>query len=128
MTRAVVSNLSLRNLLLAVSACLKQFFNHDFASIVLYEEEAGLLRVHALDVATPVGVFSEGALLPMEGTPAGLAIKTRQTVLRERLDLNEFDSPQARMAYTRSTPSKAARSPLVSRCSPRTAASSASLA
>ncbi len=98
-TSAVVSKLSLRELLLAVSGCLKQFFKHDFASIVLHEEETGLLRVHALDVAAPNEVFSEGALLPMEGTPAGLAIKTRRTVLRERLDLNEFDSPQARMAY-----------------------------
>ena len=35
-TGAVVSNLSLRDLLLAVSACLKRFFNHDVASIVLH--------------------------------------------------------------------------------------------
>jgi hypothetical protein len=34
-TRAVVSNLSLRELLLAVSGCLKQYFNHDIASVVL---------------------------------------------------------------------------------------------
>jgi len=40
-TRAVVSNLSLREPLLAVSASLRQFFKHDFASIVLYDEEAG---------------------------------------------------------------------------------------
>jgi formate hydrogenlyase transcriptional activator len=98
-TSAVVSKLGLRELLLAVSNCLKQYFNHDFASIVLYEEEAGLLRVHALDVPSPAPVFTEGSLLPLEGTPAGLAIKTRRTVLRERLDLNEFDSPQARMAF-----------------------------
>ena len=98
-TSAVVSNLSLHDLLMAVSACLKRCFNHDFASIVLYDEGAGEMRVHALDVAAPGGVFTEGSLLPMDGTPAGLAIKTRRTVLRERLDLNEFDSPQARMAY-----------------------------
>jgi formate hydrogenlyase transcriptional activator len=98
-TRAVVSNLSLRDLLLAVSACLKQFFNHDFASIMLYDEEAGLLRVHGLDAPTQGGILGEGSLLPLEGTPPGLAFKTRQTVLRERLDLNEFDSPQTRLAF-----------------------------
>src|ERR671921_2366530 len=98
-TRAVVSNLSPRDLLLAVSACLKQFFKHDFASIVLYDEEAGRLRVHALDAPTPGGVLSEGSLLPMDGTPPGLAIRTRRTVLRERVDLEEFHAPQMRAAY-----------------------------
>jgi formate hydrogenlyase transcriptional activator len=98
-TSAVVSNLSLRDLLLAVSACLKQFFNHDFASIVLYEEGAGLLRIHALDAPTASGALDEGALMPMEGTPPGLAIMTRETVLRDRVDFNEFHSPQVRFAY-----------------------------
>jgi formate hydrogenlyase transcriptional activator len=98
-TSAVVSNLSLRDLLRAVSACLKQFFNHDFASLVLCEEGAGLLRIHALDAPTTGGVLDEGALLPMEGTPPGLAIMTRETVLRDRVDLNEFHSPQVRFAY-----------------------------
>jgi formate hydrogenlyase transcriptional activator len=98
-TRAVVSNLSLRDLLLAVSACLKQFFRHDFASIVLYDEENSRLLVHALDAPTPGGVLGEGSLLPMEGTPPGLAIRTRRTVLRRHVDLNEFHSPHTRMAY-----------------------------
>jgi formate hydrogenlyase transcriptional activator len=98
-TSAVVYNLSLRDLLLAVSGCLKQFFNHDFASIVLYEEEAGLLRVHALDAPTPGGVLGEGTLMPLDGTPPGLAIRTRETVLRDHVDVNEFHSPQVRLAY-----------------------------
>ncbi len=98
-TSAVVSNLSLRDLLLAVSGCLRQFFNHDFASIVLSEEEAGMLRVHALDEPSPGGMLGVGTLMPMEGTPPGLAIRTRRTVLREHLDLNEFHSPQMRIAY-----------------------------
>ena len=96
-TRAVVSNLSLHDLLLAVSDCLKQFFNHDFASIVL--EEAGRLRVHALDVPAPGDVFREGRSIQMEGTPPGLAIRTRQPVLRQRIDLNEFYAPEVREAY-----------------------------
>ena len=98
-TSAVVSNLSLRDLLLAVSACLKRFFNHDVASIVLHEEEAGRLRVLALDTPTPSDLPKEGSLLPLDGTPPGLAIRTRETVLRERVNLKEFDAPEIRMAY-----------------------------
>lgn len=98
-TRAVVSNLSLRDLLLAVSGCLKQYFNHDIASVVLYDEEKDQLRLHALDSPVQGDVLKEGASSPLEGTPPGLAIRTRSTVLRERVDLEEFHSPLMRAAY-----------------------------
>lgn len=98
-SNAVVTNLSLKDLLLAVSACLRRFFNHDFASVVLYDEEQGQLRVHALDAQVPGKVLDEGSVLPMEGTPPGIAIKTRATVLRDRIDFDEFFSPVMRIAY-----------------------------
>ena len=96
---AVVSTLSLKDLLLAVSGWLRQFFEHDFASMVIKDEETGQLRVHALDAPAPGGVLAEGALLPLEGTPPGIAMATRQTVLRDRLDFEEFYSPIMREAY-----------------------------
>jgi formate hydrogenlyase transcriptional activator len=98
-TSAVVSNLSLRDLLRAVSECLRRFFKHDVASLVFYEEEAARLRVLALDTPAPDDLLKEGSLLPLEGTPPGLAIKTRRTVLRHRVDLEEFDAPEIRLAY-----------------------------
>ena len=98
-TRAVVSNLSLRDLLFAVSGCLKQYFNHDVASVVLYDEQSDQLRLHALDSPVPGDVLLEGAVMPLEGTPPGLAIRTRATVLRRRVDLEEFHAPLMRAAY-----------------------------
>ena len=98
-SNAVVSNLTLKDLFMTVSACLRRFFNHDFASIVLRDEETGQLRVYALDAPTPNGVLNEGTLLPMEGTPPGIAIMTRSTVLRDRIDFEEFHSPVIRVAY-----------------------------
>jgi formate hydrogenlyase transcriptional activator len=98
-TRAVVSNLSLHDLLLAVSGCLKQYFNHDVASVVLYDEQSDQLRLHALDSPVPGDVLLEGAVMPLEGSPPGLAIRTRATVLRRRVDLEEFHSPLMRAAY-----------------------------
>lgn len=96
---AVVTNLSLKELLMAVSACIRKFVAHDFASMVLKDEESGQLRVHALNAPVPGGVLEEGSILPLEGTPPGIAIATRQTVWRDRIDFNEFYSPTIRQAY-----------------------------
>ncbi|HVF68037.1 MAG TPA: sigma 54-interacting transcriptional regulator [Pyrinomonadaceae bacterium] len=98
-TRAVVSNLNLRDLLRAVSECLQRFFSNEIASLVLYEEESQRLRVLALHPTPPGDAIREGALLPLDGTPPGLAIRTRAAVLRERVDFEEFCAPEIRLAY-----------------------------
>ena len=95
---AVTSNLSLKDLFHTVSACLRRYISHDAASVVLVDQETGELRIHTLDRA-PAGVLSEGTVLPMDGTPPGLCIKTRKTVLRDKIDFEEFHAPQLRMAY-----------------------------
>lgn len=96
---AVVSHLSLKDLLYAVAELLRKFCAHDFASIVIKDEQSGQLRVHALNAPAPGGILDEGSILPLDGTPPGVAIATRQTVMRERIDLNEFYSPIMREAY-----------------------------
>jgi formate hydrogenlyase transcriptional activator len=96
---AVVSNLSLRDLLISISGWIRKFIKHEYASVVLLDEKTGQLRLHALDRPAPGGILSEGGVIPIEGTPAGLAFTTRATVRRDTLDLNEFYSPLARMGY-----------------------------
>lgn len=98
-TSAVVSNLTMRELLFTVAGWLRKFFPVDWASMVIKDEETGLLKVHALDAPAPGGILAEGALLPLEGTPPGVAIATRKTVLRDRIDFEEFYSPIIREAY-----------------------------
>jgi formate hydrogenlyase transcriptional activator len=98
-SNVIVSKLSLKELLVTISNLLKQFINHDFASVVLYDEKKQELRVHALDQAPPGGVLDEGVMLPMEGTPPGIAITTRKTVRRDHIDLNEFHALIMRQAY-----------------------------
>ncbi|HKR12161.1 MAG TPA: sigma 54-interacting transcriptional regulator [Pyrinomonadaceae bacterium] len=95
----VVSKLSLRDLLVTISSLLKRFIDHDVASVVLYDEAKRELRVHALDQPAPGGVLGEGAILPMDGTPPGLAITTRKTVRRDHVDMTEFHAPIMQHAY-----------------------------
>ena len=82
---AVVSSLSLKDLLYSVSGWLRRFFPLDFASMVIRDEETGMLKIHALDAPIPGGVLGEGSVVPLEGTPPGIAIATRQTVMRDRV-------------------------------------------
>jgi formate hydrogenlyase transcriptional activator len=96
---AVVSNLTLHDLLISVSGWLRKFIKHDFASVVLLDKESGQLRIHALDKPIPGGFAREGGILPIDGTPAGLAIKTGKTVRRDNLDFEEFNHPMVRLGY-----------------------------
>ena len=95
---AVTSNLTLKDLFQTVSTCLGRYISHDVASIVLLDQESGELRVHALDGA-PAGTLDEGIVLPMDGTPPGICINTRKTILRDTIDFEEFHAPMMRMAY-----------------------------
>ncbi len=94
---AVSASLDMRELLRATSIILRSRIHHDIAGISLFEEEVGMFRVMALD--NPPESWEEGFMMPLEGTPDGLAFTTRQIVLRERLDLTEFPSPVVQEAY-----------------------------
>jgi formate hydrogenlyase transcriptional activator len=96
--QAIVSTLSLNDLFKTISNCLKRFINHNVASVVLLDQETGQIRVHTLDRGH-INLLSEGTVIPMEGTPAGLCISTRKTILRDRIDFEEFHVPEMRLAY-----------------------------
>jgi formate hydrogenlyase transcriptional activator len=89
---AVGSHLDLRELLRAISPCLRKVIYHDVAGLVLYDQESRQLRAHALDFPKDKDIFEEGVVFPMEGTPAGLAFTSRQTVIVRNLELERFAS------------------------------------
>ncbi|HEX8189134.1 MAG TPA: sigma 54-interacting transcriptional regulator, partial [Pyrinomonadaceae bacterium] len=69
-------------------------FKHDLAGMALYDAESGQLRVHSLDLAEPAAQYiEEGFMMPLEGSPAGVAFATRRTVLVGRLADWEHPSP-----------------------------------
>jgi formate hydrogenlyase transcriptional activator len=96
----IIANLNLRDLLLATSACLRKYFKQDFFALSLYDEEIGKLRLHTLDVF-PDKEPDEGIPLDMTGTPGGKAFTTRQTVVIDRLNPDEYTSPAVRLAYAK---------------------------
>jgi formate hydrogenlyase transcriptional activator len=89
---AVASHLDLRELLRAISPCLRKVIYHDFAGLVLYDAESRQLRAHALDFPIDKDILEEGVVFPLEGTPSGLAFTSRRTVIVRNLEQERFAS------------------------------------
>ncbi len=88
-----VSTLDMAELLGRVATWLKKTVPHDVAALILPDEAAGALRIHALD-GNPARRFVEfDGLIPFEGTPAGRAIATRRRIHVDRLDPSDFTAP-----------------------------------
>jgi formate hydrogenlyase transcriptional activator len=92
----VVSVLDLHELLNAVSKSLRRLVPHEYASLSLYDAETQSLQIHALDFPVSKGMLQEGLSIPVEGSPTGRAITTRQPVLITRSDVEQFGSDIAR--------------------------------
>jgi formate hydrogenlyase transcriptional activator len=92
---AVVTCLDLGSLLCVISESLRKVIPHDAASIYLYDQETGQLRLHSFDLQYESDLH-EGALFPLEGSPEGLAFTSRRPVVRN-IDLKEF--PTLKHAY-----------------------------
>jgi formate hydrogenlyase transcriptional activator len=92
----VVSALDLRELINAVSASLRHLVPHEYASISLYDAENQLLHIHALDFPVSKGMLTEGLSIPVEGSPPGRALMTRQPVFITTRDIEQFGSDMAR--------------------------------
>jgi formate hydrogenlyase transcriptional activator len=88
----VVSVLDLHELLKAVSDSLHRLMPHEYASLSLYDAESQTLQIHALDFPVSKGLIQEGLTIPVEGSPTGRAIQTRQPVSINRNDIEQFGS------------------------------------
>lgn len=89
---AIVSTLDLRELLSNVSACLRRVMSHEYASLSLYDPETRRLRIHAMDFSQGKGLLREGLSVPVDETPSGVALTSRQPVLLTRKDVEQYDS------------------------------------
>lgn len=79
----LISNLNLRELLSAISNCLRHVLPHDAAGLTLYDPAINKLRVTALDFPTDENVFIADEIIEPDGTHAGRAFTTRQPVIND---------------------------------------------
>jgi len=93
---AVVAVLDLHELLNAVSKSLRRLVAHEYASLSLYDTETQRLQIHALDFPVSKGLIQEGLSIPVDGSPTGRALTTRQPVFITRKEIAEFGSDIAR--------------------------------
>jgi formate hydrogenlyase transcriptional activator len=86
LTNQVVSNLEFSELLRATSGSVRRVMQADAAAIMLGDAGGKYLRVHALDYPESKGIFTEGALIPIEGTMPGHSFQSRRPMVVNRLD------------------------------------------
>jgi formate hydrogenlyase transcriptional activator len=87
----IVSALDLRELLNAVSASLRRLVPHEYASLSLYDAETQRLQIHALDFPASKGLIQEGLWIPVEGTPHGRALTSRQPLFVTLQEIEQFE-------------------------------------
>jgi len=83
---AVVSCLSARPLYQAISASLRRTFDLDYASLLIYDPEAGALRLEMCDFPTGSGVIRENDVIPLEDTVPGYVLRTREGRILSQLE------------------------------------------
>ena len=94
----IASTLDLRELFIAISGCLRNLLHHDYADLSFYDAETDRMRVYAIDRSNNIKFGQEDVWASLENTPPGLAIHTRNAVMRERPNLEEFPSESMRRA------------------------------
>ena len=97
MNNAVVSKLDLHDLLNAISASLRRVIHHEYTSLALFDPATNQMRVLALDFPQGKGLIHEEMIVPLDGSMAGKAFRSRQPLVLDRAGMEEFNSPTSRL-------------------------------
>jgi GAF domain-containing protein len=95
----IASSLDLRDIFRAICDCLRTLLGHDYADLGFYNAETNQMRLYAIDRTGQIQFGEEDIWWPIEGTPAEVAIRSRQTIIRDRHDPVEFPSESMKLAY-----------------------------
>ena len=89
-TNAMVANLDLRELFQTASESLRRLIRHEFASLIVYDQVKGQLRLEAVDFPGGKPLIREVQLASLDDSPAAEAIRTRQPLALNRADVERF--------------------------------------
>ncbi|MBX9657363.1 MAG: sigma 54-interacting transcriptional regulator [Nitrospiraceae bacterium] len=92
---AVNATLDLKQLLTAIATSLRRVMPHERTALLLYEPDHEQFRLHALNFDLTKGFLSEGELTPVDGSPAGIALRSRKPFYYAKADLQGFRSDVA---------------------------------
>jgi PAS domain S-box-containing protein len=81
----LLANVDIRKLLAAFSSSIRHMVPHDAATLALYDEATGKLRVQFL-AADDAETNPSELLLDPEASPSGLAFRTRRPVILNRME------------------------------------------
>jgi len=97
---AVVTQLSLRDLVRVIATCLRQVLQNDVTAVFLHDAEANQFRSYMFDVPSSIPSIDEGIGVPIEGSMGGAAFHTGQPIfmtVRELAgSLSDFDQAMIR--------------------------------
>ena len=91
LSSVLLAHVDIRKLLGAFSASMRQMVPHDSATLGLYDESSGKLRIQFFADVAGKEVQREELLLDPERSPVGLAFRTRQPIVAE--DLRRINFP-----------------------------------
>jgi PAS domain S-box-containing protein len=86
----LLANVDIRKLLGAFSASMRQMVPHDAATLGLYEETTGKLRIQFLAVEDSENSNRKDVLLDPDNSPSGRAFRTRQPLILDNLGNGVF--------------------------------------
>ena len=82
----LLANVDIRKLLGAFSATMRQLVPHDAATLALFEEATGKLRVQFLEVSDQAENHRGEVRLDPDASPSGRAFRTRQPLILNKID------------------------------------------
>src|SRR5438309_2137811 len=103
LTNSVVSTLDLRELLRNISANLRRVMQCDFVGVGLPDSgNSTHLRLYAVDFPESKGFIKEESLIPIEGSPPGVAFKSGEPYVATVQDIAQMtpDSPPSAEGFT----------------------------
>ena len=91
-TNEVVAQLDLRQLLLVISSSIREVMGNDYGGVALFDHQAGQLISFMTDTPPGQPLREAGYVIPLEGSPGGLAYTSGQPVFLDKPDFERFPS------------------------------------